>query len=50
MNKIPNPQQRPDLYDDFDYPARPEDQTGVQVPDRIKKLVEARQQQKPAKE
>lgn len=41
--KMPTPEERPDLYDDFDYSNRPEGyQTGIKTPDRIQKLIDAR--------
>lgn len=41
--KMPTPQQRPDLYDDFDYVDRPAGQkTGVGIPDRIQQKMDAR--------
>jgi hypothetical protein len=45
---IPSPEQRPDLYDDFDGIERPEGQpTGVKTPDYIQKLIAERGQRKP---
>ena len=47
--KMPSPQQRPDLYDDFDGTDRPEGQpTGVATPDYIQKLIDERGAKKPA--
>jgi hypothetical protein len=41
---IPSPQQRPDLYDDYDVPAQSSEQANpVKVPDRIQKLIAERQ-------
>ncbi len=43
-NPTPTPEQRPDLYDDFDGIERPEGyQTGVQTPDYIQKLIDQKQ-------
>lgn len=54
MNKMPTPQERPDLYDDFDGIERPAGyKTGVKVPDYIQKLIDekqAKQGKTPAKE
>lgn len=42
--KTPTPEQRPDLYDDFDGIERPEGyQTGVKTPDYIQKLLDQKQ-------
>lgn len=42
--QIPSPQERPDLYDDFDIQDRPDGyQSGVKTPDRIQKLIAERQ-------
>jgi len=47
--RMPTPEQRPDLYDAYDYPDRPEGyQTGVAIPERIQKLIDARKAAKPA--
>jgi hypothetical protein len=47
--KIPSPQQRPDLYDDFDYDDRPAGwKNPVQLPAEIQKLIDARQAKQPA--
>lgn len=47
MSKLPSPQERPDLYDDFDGIERPAGyKTGVQVPERIQKLIAERQAKK----
>lgn len=47
--KMPSPQERPDLYDDFDYVERPEGyRTGVAVPSRIQRMIEERRAKKPA--
>lgn len=41
---LPSPQERPELYDDFDYAERPEGyQTGVKTPDYIQQLIDQRQ-------
>lgn len=41
--QTPTPEQRPDLYDDFDYrDVAPGYKTGVGVPDRIQKLIDAK--------
>ena len=41
MKKMPTPQERPDLYDDFDGTVRPAGQgTGVKTPDYIQKLMD----------
>lgn len=41
--KMPTPEQRPDLYDDFDGVERPAGAgTGVRTPDYIQKLLNAR--------
>lgn len=46
LKPVPSPQERPDLYDDFDGIERPEGyQTGVKVPDYIQKLIDQRQGQ-----
>lgn len=43
MKKMPTPEQRPDLYDDFDGIERPAGQgTGVTMPDYIQKLIQQR--------
>lgn len=43
-NKLPTPDQRPDLYDDQDYADRPAGyKTGVKTPDYIQKLIDAKQ-------
>lgn len=48
---MPTPQERPDLYDDFDYPERPEGWVNpVRVPDRIQKLIDARKAPTPGKD
>ena len=40
----PTPEQKPELYDDYDYRDLPEGyKTGVKTPDRIQKLIDARQ-------
>lgn len=40
---MPTQQERPDLYDDYDYVERPEGyQAGIKTPDRIQKLIDAR--------
>lgn len=42
-NQNPTPEQRPDLYDDYDYRELPAGyKTGVGVPDRIQKLIDAK--------
>lgn len=42
--QIPTPEQRPDLYDDFDYTNRPEGQsTGVKTPPHIQEMIDQRQ-------
>ena len=41
---VPSPQERPDLYDDFDGIERPEGyKTGIKTPDYIQKLIDQRQ-------
>lgn len=45
----PSPEQRPDLYDEYD--IRTQEQSGpnpVKTPDRIQKLIAERGQRKPA--
>jgi hypothetical protein len=43
---MPTPQERPDLYDDFDGVERPAGQgTGVKIPDYIQKLIDERKKQ-----
>ena len=43
VKKTPTPEQRPDLYDDFDGIERPEGyETGVKTPDYIQKLIDAK--------
>lgn len=40
---VPTPEQRPDLYDDYDGIERPEGyQTGVKTPDYIQQLIDQR--------
>lgn len=40
---VPTPDQRPDLYDDYDGIERPEGyETGVKTPDYIQKLIDER--------
>lgn len=49
VKSMPTPEQRPDLYDDFDGVERPEGyQTGVKTPDYIQKLLDEREGKKPA--
>lgn len=41
--KNPTPEERPDLYDDYDYTDRPEGyQTGIKTPDYIQKIIDDR--------
>ena len=41
--KMPTPQQRPDLYDDYDYGDKPADRdTGIKTPDHIQKIIDER--------
>lgn len=51
-NKLPTPEQRPELYDDFDCTDRKlGEPTGVKTPDHIQKLIDERAAKKtPAKE
>lgn len=49
--QMPSPEQRPDIYDDFDYSDRPDGQpTGVKTPDYIKDLIDARSAKQSAKD
>jgi hypothetical protein len=49
MKKMPTPEERPDLYDDYDGIERPEGyQTGVKTPDYIQKLIDERKGKAPA--
>lgn len=46
---MPTPQERPDIYDDYDYTKRPEgESTGIATPDYIQKLIDARAAKQPA--
>lgn len=51
---LPSPQQRPDLYDDFDYADRPAGwKNPVALPAELQKLIDAKAKQpaaEPAKE
>lgn len=48
---MPTPQQRPDLYDDFDGIERPEGyDPGIQMPDYIQKMMDERKPKAPAGE
>lgn len=48
---VPTPQERPDLYDDFDYAERPDGyQTGVKTPDYIQQMIDQREKAPAAKE
>jgi hypothetical protein len=41
--KNPTPEERPDLYDDYDYRDLPAGyQTGIKTPDYIQKLIDAK--------
>jgi len=40
---IPSPQERPDLYDDFDCMPPGGRETGIATPPRIQALIDARQ-------
>lgn len=42
---IPSPAERPDLYDAFDYPDRPEGyQNGCRLPDRLQKMLDEKKE------
>lgn len=50
MNKLPSPNERPDLYDDFDGINRPDGWVNpVAVPDRIQAAIDARKEKATAK-